>query len=164
MSLVNPKLDISRSKRITFEDYKIHCSCSFLMAQLKQSWQYWHSCIAESLWKPLLENLQTLSTIEGGHALFTWQSFLFHRKMARVQHQRGYKYQSSNSGLVTQDDNPKMPLSWQSSLSTKFKPWQIINIILKTMAKNTLQNKWKVLTRFLAVLQPRTQKTERQIT
>ena len=24
------------------------------MAQLKWSWQYWHSCIVESLWKPLL--------------------------------------------------------------------------------------------------------------
>ena len=25
------------------------------MAQLKQSWQYWHSCIAESLLKPLIK-------------------------------------------------------------------------------------------------------------
>ena len=36
-------------KRITFKDYKLHCSCSFLMAQLKQSWQYWYSRIVESL-------------------------------------------------------------------------------------------------------------------
>ena len=49
MMLVNVKLDVNGSKRITFEDYEIHCSCSFLMVQLKQSWQYWHSCIAESL-------------------------------------------------------------------------------------------------------------------
>ena len=31
---------INGSKRITFEDYEIHCFCSFLMAKLKQSWQY----------------------------------------------------------------------------------------------------------------------------
>ena len=45
MMLVNVNLDISGSKRITFEYYKLHCSCSFLMAQLKQSWQYWHSLL-----------------------------------------------------------------------------------------------------------------------
>ena len=53
--LVNIKLDIIGCKRIKFEYYILDYSCSFLMAQLKQSWQYWHSCTAESLWKPLLD-------------------------------------------------------------------------------------------------------------
>ena len=56
MMLVNIKLDISGHKLITFQGYKLHWSGSFLMAQLKRSWQYWHSCIAQSLWKPLFVN------------------------------------------------------------------------------------------------------------
>ena len=35
MMLVNVKVDINESKGITFEDYEIHCSCQFPMAQLK---------------------------------------------------------------------------------------------------------------------------------
>ena len=53
-NVVNIELYISGYKRIIFQGCRLHWSCSFLMAQLKQSWQYWHSCIAESLWKTLL--------------------------------------------------------------------------------------------------------------
>ena len=48
---VNVKLYVNRYKRIIFQRCKLHWSHSFLMAQLKQSWQYWHSCVTESLWK-----------------------------------------------------------------------------------------------------------------
>ena len=46
--LVNVKLDVSRYKRIIFQGHRLHWSSSFLMAQLKWSWQYQHSCI---LWR-----------------------------------------------------------------------------------------------------------------
>ena len=43
LMLVKMKWDVSQ--------YKLS---QFLMAQLKQSWQYWNSCIVENLWKILL--------------------------------------------------------------------------------------------------------------
>ena len=48
------KLEISGYNRIIFQGCRLHWSSSFLMAELKRSWQYGHSCIAESLWKTLL--------------------------------------------------------------------------------------------------------------
>ena len=39
---VNMKLNIGGFNRITFQVCKCHWSSSFLMAQLKWSWQYWH--------------------------------------------------------------------------------------------------------------------------
>ena len=67
-------INICGSKRITFEDCKLHCCYSLLMSQLKQSWQYWHSCIVEILWKPLLlwNRHKTLSQI----IWYTWQGSL----------------------------------------------------------------------------------------
>ena len=62
MILVNMKVDISACNRIKFQGCKLcklHWSSSFLMAQLKWSWQYWHFCIVESLWKTLLTWHQT---------------------------------------------------------------------------------------------------------
>ena len=47
--LVNGKIDVSGCNRITFQGYSLRWSISFLMAQQKQSWQYWHFCIVESL-------------------------------------------------------------------------------------------------------------------
>ena len=47
--VVNIKLYISGYKRIIVQGCRLCWSCSFLMAQLKQSWQYWHSCLAEIL-------------------------------------------------------------------------------------------------------------------
>ena len=32
-------------KMIMFRNFRIHCSISFLIAQLKQNWHYWHSFI-----------------------------------------------------------------------------------------------------------------------
>ena len=52
--LLNVKLDISGYERIKFQGHMLHRSSSFLMLQLKWSWQYWHSCIEENLWKTLL--------------------------------------------------------------------------------------------------------------
>ena len=46
--LVNMKLDNSGCNRITFQG-PIHWSSSFLTAQLKQSWQYYHSYIVKTL-------------------------------------------------------------------------------------------------------------------
>ena len=57
MMLVYVKLDVSGYERIIFKGCRLHWSSSFLMAQLKQSWQHWHSCIAESLCKSLLESI-----------------------------------------------------------------------------------------------------------
>ena len=39
--------------RIMLQGCTLHRSSLFLMAQLKWSWQHWHSCIAKSLWKTL---------------------------------------------------------------------------------------------------------------
>ena len=49
------QLDFSLCNTITFQGCILHWSSSVLMAQLKQSWQYWYSCIAESLGKTLIE-------------------------------------------------------------------------------------------------------------
>ena len=56
MMLVNMKLDISRSNRITFQGSWLHWSIYFLIVQPKWSWQYWHSYIVEILWKTLLRS------------------------------------------------------------------------------------------------------------
>ena len=53
-SRFNVKLDDKGYKRITFQGCRLQRSCSFLIAELKQSWQYWRSCIVESLRKPLM--------------------------------------------------------------------------------------------------------------
>ena len=57
MMLVNVKLDVSGYNVITF-----HWFTSFLMAQLKQNWQHWHSCIVDSLWEltPTLQEVQQI--------------------------------------------------------------------------------------------------------
>ena len=47
--LLNMKLYISGCNRIVFQANILHWSCSFLMAQLKRSYQHWRSCIVESL-------------------------------------------------------------------------------------------------------------------
>ena len=49
MMLVNVRLDISWHKRIIFQGYKLYWSSSFLMTQLKLSWQYGYDCIVENL-------------------------------------------------------------------------------------------------------------------
>ena len=51
MMLVNIKFDFRGYKRITFQVYSLHWSCSFLMAQLKQIWQCSYSCTVVSLWE-----------------------------------------------------------------------------------------------------------------
>ena len=47
--LVNLKLDISEYNMIAFQGYRLYWISSFLMAQLKPSWQYGHFCVVESL-------------------------------------------------------------------------------------------------------------------
>ena len=54
MVLVNMKIDISGFNSITFQGCRLRWSSYFLMVKVKQSWQYWHSCIVESLWKTLM--------------------------------------------------------------------------------------------------------------
>ena len=49
MMLVNMKINISGFNRIIFQGCRLHWFSSFLMAKLKRCWQYWHSCIVESL-------------------------------------------------------------------------------------------------------------------
>ena len=56
MMLVNAKLDTSGYNRIIFQSSRLHWSSSCLMGQMKWSWQYWHSCIVESLWKNPISN------------------------------------------------------------------------------------------------------------
>ena len=58
--LANVKLDINWCKRITFQGYRHHCYCYFLMAQPKQSWQYWHSYIVGRSWKTLLNSIDSI--------------------------------------------------------------------------------------------------------
>ena len=48
-AFINVKLDINGCHCSAFEGCKLHWSISFPMAQPKQNWQYWHSCIVESL-------------------------------------------------------------------------------------------------------------------
>ena len=50
--LVNAKFDITGNKRITFQGWTLWWSCKFQKAERKRKWQYRHSCIAETLWKP----------------------------------------------------------------------------------------------------------------
>ena len=54
MILVNVKLDIGGYKTNKLQGYRLHWSSLFLMVHLKWSWQCWHSCVAQSLWKTLL--------------------------------------------------------------------------------------------------------------
>ena len=60
MMLVNVTLDINGHKQIIVQDSRLYWSCSFLMAQLKRSWQYWHSCIVQNLRKTLLRVTKSL--------------------------------------------------------------------------------------------------------
>ena len=55
--LVNAILNISGYNRITFKGYRLHWSSSFLMRQLKRSWQYWDSCGVETLWKTPISSI-----------------------------------------------------------------------------------------------------------
>ena len=52
--LVNAKLYMTRYRRIIFQARKFWWPIKFQMAQLKDKWQYCHSCIAGSFWKPRL--------------------------------------------------------------------------------------------------------------
>ena len=61
MMLVNMKIYISGCERIVYQGCILHWYSYFLMAQLKQNWQYCHSCAVAHLWKTLL-NLQTCGT------------------------------------------------------------------------------------------------------
>ena len=54
MISVNMKLEIKGYMGIIFQGQMPYWNSWFLMAELKQSWQCWHSCIAESLWKTFL--------------------------------------------------------------------------------------------------------------
>ena len=49
--LVNMKLDANGFKRITYSSCRFHCSSLYRIAQLKQSWQYWHSCFCREFVK-----------------------------------------------------------------------------------------------------------------
>ena len=44
MILVNMTLHLDGCNGSTFQHCRLHWSISFLMAPLKQNWQYWHSC------------------------------------------------------------------------------------------------------------------------
>ena len=52
--LVWVKLDVCEKTRITFKGCILRLPTSFIIAQLRQSWQCGHPCIVESLWKPLV--------------------------------------------------------------------------------------------------------------
>ena len=58
MMLVNVELDVRGYKGISFQCWRFHWSSSILIAELKQIWQYWHSCNVERSWKTLLLNSQ----------------------------------------------------------------------------------------------------------
>ena len=80
MMLINIKLDISGCIRITFQGCRHHCASSFLMAQLKRSWQYWHSCLAESLWKTLFTTIRRCM-------YFCWLKWAFYNPVDLSHHQ-----------------------------------------------------------------------------
>ena len=58
MMLVNVELDVRGCKGISFQCWRFHWSSSILIAELKQSWQYWHSCTVQRSLKTLLLNSQ----------------------------------------------------------------------------------------------------------
>ena len=72
--LVNMKLDVSGFKRIAFLGCKFHWSSLFRIVQQKQSFQYWHSRIVESLWKTLV-NVYIICHIH--HLLFLYCHLLY---------------------------------------------------------------------------------------
>ena len=84
MILANIKLDISKFNWITFQDCKLHWSSSFLITQLKRSWQFWHFFIVESLWKPWCDNTCTRSCliIWTVMSLLNWQLVRVGRKFS----------------------------------------------------------------------------------
>ena len=65
MMLVNVKFNVSGIKGTIFQGYILHWSSSFLIAQIRLSWQYWHSSIAESFWKTLFFVKQNSSLSNG---------------------------------------------------------------------------------------------------
>ena len=65
MMLVNVKLHVRGCKRIIIKGCRLHYSSSFLMVQLKQRWQYWHFCIAESLWRTVLSSVSLFFLFPG---------------------------------------------------------------------------------------------------
>ena len=56
LMLVNVKYNDSQYERIKFQDCRLHQFSQLILLQPKWSWQYWHCCIVESLWKTLLDN------------------------------------------------------------------------------------------------------------
>ena len=61
------KLDISGRNRITLQGCRLYWSSSFLLVQVRQNWQYWHSCVVESLGKTLLiheKNIDLISNLD----------------------------------------------------------------------------------------------------
>ena len=62
MMSVNVKLENKGYMKIIFQGHMFYWNSWFLMAELKRSWQYWHSCIAESLWRTLLFFQRTFSS------------------------------------------------------------------------------------------------------
>ena len=79
MILVNMKLYMS------VDTWGLHLRVESQMAHLKQSWQYWHSFVAESLWKTSLECLlcwEWRSTFATSEILFCSeeQPSIFHEK------------------------------------------------------------------------------------
>ena len=71
--VVNVKLYISMYRRVIFQGYRFFGILIISSGTAKQSWQYWHSCIVESL----------LKTIMGFFIIFVWiacSSFTVHRR------------------------------------------------------------------------------------
>ena len=56
------------------EHYISMLKTSFLMAQPKQIWQYWHSCIVERLWKPRLWQTQQKGSFYERNTILKLQS------------------------------------------------------------------------------------------
>ena len=66
MMIVNVKWYFTSYKRFTFQGCSIHWQSWFVMAQLKQSWQHWNSCIMGILWKtPMGRRTSQYKRIQG---------------------------------------------------------------------------------------------------
>ena len=97
MMPVNVKLDISEYNRITFQGFvDLMVRVPFYWHSWKRSWQYWHSCIVDSLWKTLIK------LIEFGGGFLIWMEHLLQNEYSI--HTYGVDFKPLPQNIVRQYD------------------------------------------------------------
>ena len=74
---VNVKLEIKVHMRNIFQGYIFYLTSWFLMTELKQSWQCWHSCIMETSWNSIGNKSLETTALDTDSVV----SFIAHREV-----------------------------------------------------------------------------------